>query len=82
MWWLSLETYEAGLALLLPDRTDLASGERLTGTLAITRWEDGKPQVNVLARTEPHGGRTGLAGPLISQRGPRPIHAACPPADR
>ncbi|HEX4224808.1 MAG TPA: DUF2332 domain-containing protein [Pseudonocardiaceae bacterium] len=57
VWWLSLEAYEAVLALVLPDRPDLASGDRLTGTLAITRWEDGKPQVNVLARTEPHGGR-------------------------
>jgi hypothetical protein len=57
LWWLSLETYESGLAALLPGRTDLASGERLAGTLAVTRWEDGKPQVNVLARTEPHGQR-------------------------
>jgi hypothetical protein len=57
LWWLSLETYETVLATLLPDRADLASGERITGTLAVTRWEDGKPQVTVLARTEPHGQR-------------------------
>jgi hypothetical protein len=57
LWWLSLEAYEAVLAQLLPDRPDLASADRLTGTLAVTRWENGKPQVNVLARTEPHGGR-------------------------
>ena len=57
VWWLSLEAYEAGLAYVLPDRADLAEGERLTGTLAVTRWEDGKPQVTVFARTEPHGGR-------------------------
>ncbi|HEY4023652.1 MAG TPA: DUF2332 domain-containing protein [Pseudonocardiaceae bacterium] len=57
LWWLSLETYESTLAALLPGRTDLASGDRLTGTLAVTRWEDGKPQVNVLARAEPHGQR-------------------------
>jgi hypothetical protein len=57
LWWLSLETYETVLATLLPDRADLASGERIIGTLAVTRWEDGKPLVTVLARTEPHGQR-------------------------
>ncbi len=57
LWWLSLETYESGLSALLPDRADLASGERISGTLAVTRWEDGKAHVNVLARTEPHGQR-------------------------
>jgi hypothetical protein len=57
LWWLSLESYDAVLATLLPGRTDLASGDRLTGTLAVTRWEDGKPQVKVLAMTEPHGRR-------------------------
>ncbi|HJP78624.1 MAG TPA: DUF2332 domain-containing protein [Pseudonocardiaceae bacterium] len=57
LWWLSLESYDAVLANLLPGRDDLASGERLTGTLAVTRWADGKPQVTVLAKTEPHGQR-------------------------
>ena len=57
LWWLSLEAYEVGIAALLPGRTDLAANGKLAGTLAVTRWEDGKPQVNVLARTEPHGQR-------------------------
>lgn len=57
VWWLSLEAYQAGLVHVLPGRTDLTSDGRLTGTLAVTRWDNGKPQVTVLARTEPHGGR-------------------------
>ena len=48
LWWLSQESYEAGLRLVLPDRADLTfdhdSGGTPSGTLGLVRWRDGKPE--------------------------------------
>jgi hypothetical protein len=61
LWWLSQESYEAGLRLVLPDRADLefdrASGGTPSGTLGLVRWRDGKPEAAALARTAFHGER-------------------------
>lgn len=55
VWWVSEEFYGAGLALVLPGRSDLAGGG--LATLGVVRWEDGKPEAHALARTAPHGQR-------------------------
>ncbi len=61
LWWLSQESYEAGLRLVLPDRPDLAfdanGGGTPSGTLGLVRWRDGKPEAAALARTAFHGER-------------------------
>lgn len=61
LWWISQEAYEAGLALVLPGRADLAfdgaSGVTPSGTLGLVRWRDGKADGMALARTAFHGER-------------------------
>ena len=61
LWWISQESYEAGLNLVLPDRPELAverdPGHTPLGTLGIVRWRDGKPDAVALARTAFHGER-------------------------
>jgi hypothetical protein len=61
LWWISQESYEAGLRLVLPNRTDLAfdpaAGATPSGTLGLVRWRDGKPDAVALARTAFHGER-------------------------
>jgi hypothetical protein len=59
LWWISQEAYEAGLDLVLPDRSDLrhVEGTKPRATLAVTRWKSGKPEAVALARTTFHGER-------------------------
>lgn len=59
VWWVSLEGYEAAMALLLPDRADLiaAPGEPTFGVLGLVSWQDGQPVARALARTAWHGER-------------------------
>ena len=58
-WWVSHESYEAGLSLILPDRGDLAPGPGAPafGVLGLTTWEAGRPKTAVLGRTAMHGER-------------------------
>jgi len=61
LWWISQESYEAGLNLVLPDRADLSfdrtSGATPSGTLGLVRWVQGRPEAVALARTAFHGER-------------------------
>ncbi|HEY3608462.1 MAG TPA: DUF2332 family protein, partial [Pseudonocardiaceae bacterium] len=57
LWWISQETYEAGLNLVLPDRADLTAGATPSGTLGLVRWVHGRPEAVALARTAFHGER-------------------------
>lgn len=58
LWWVSQESYAAGLRLVLPDRADLAAdGSTLSGTLGSVRWVDGRVDAVALARTADHGER-------------------------
>lgn len=61
LWWISVEAYEAGLRLVLPDREDLrfagASGPTPSGVLGFVRWAGGRPAALALARTAFHGER-------------------------
>jgi hypothetical protein len=58
LWWVSQESYEAGLQLVLPGRDDLRyDGKQALGTLGLVRWVDGKPVASALARTAFHGER-------------------------
>ncbi|HVV24984.1 MAG TPA: DUF2332 domain-containing protein [Pseudonocardiaceae bacterium] len=61
LWWISQESYEAGLRYVLPDRVDLAydraRGGTPLGTLGLVRWRDGRPEAAALARTAFHGER-------------------------
>lgn len=57
LWWVSMESYEAGLAHLLPGRDDLAFGTTAQATLGVVRWEDGAARAQPLALAAPHGQR-------------------------
>jgi hypothetical protein len=59
VWWVSQEGYQAALAPLLPDRSDLQPppGGPTFGVLGLVRWVDGTPQATALARTAWHGER-------------------------
>ena len=57
LWWVCQEAYEAGLHYVLPDRDDLRTDERMLGVLGFTRWANGKPKAEALARTAFHGER-------------------------
>ncbi len=51
VWWVSLESHEAGL---FPDRPDLATGQAI---LACTKWVGGSRVTTALAQTSWHGER-------------------------
>ncbi|WP_424184400.1 DUF2332 domain-containing protein [Actinokineospora sp. G85] len=59
LWWVSQETYRAGLDLVLPGRDDLAPapGEPAFAALGVTTWVGGVPEATALARTAMHGQR-------------------------
>ncbi|MEU4743601.1 DUF2332 domain-containing protein [Actinosynnema sp. NPDC023658] len=59
-WWLSHEGYAAGLAHVLPERTDLRPGpdEPAHGVVGLVRFEDGEVRsAQALAKTAMHGQR-------------------------
>jgi hypothetical protein len=56
LWWVSQEHYLAAMVHLLPGRDELADGTRsVRGALGVVRWDDGKPDARILARTGAHG---------------------------
>ncbi|WP_326568466.1 DUF2332 domain-containing protein [Amycolatopsis rhabdoformis] len=57
LWWVTEGYYEAGLKLVLPDRTDLGSPAPDSCVLGLVSWPDGKPEARALARTTPRGQR-------------------------
>jgi hypothetical protein len=57
LWWVSNESYQAGLEYVLPGREDLVNSAKVTSVLGLVRWHDGEPDARALARTDPHGHR-------------------------
>ncbi|OLT48267.1 hypothetical protein BJF85_13295 [Saccharomonospora sp. CUA-673] len=57
LWWASLESYEAGLGLVLPERDELDYATTARPTLGLVTWDDGKATGEALALADPHGQR-------------------------
>ncbi|OLR90141.1 DUF2332 domain-containing protein [Actinokineospora bangkokensis] len=59
LWWVSQESYRAGLHLVLPDRDDLVprAGTQASGVLGLVSWRGGSADAVALARTAMHGER-------------------------
>lgn len=56
LWWVTEESYKAGLEYVLPGRADLSDADGLCA-LGVVRWVDGEAEARALARTDPHGHR-------------------------
>ncbi|GAA1194655.1 DUF2332 domain-containing protein [Prauserella alba] len=57
VWWVTLESYEAGLDAVLPGRDELAYRVTARPTLGLVTWKDGAPNGQALALADPHGQR-------------------------
>jgi hypothetical protein len=58
LWWASEETYQVGMARLLPGRYELTYGPgNPLVTIGLVRWREGAPEARILGQSAPHGGR-------------------------